>query len=112
MAKFEVRKKAPVNSKKMCLLALELAEALCGNNKTVYIDHGHTIVAIPHDVVAKVSRGNTLEERMKFLKELEWSKRWAEGMCKLTHPDWDRLPQSKKEECIEHMLHILAERAF
>jgi len=102
--------------KNLCSIALDLATALCGNKKLVMLDDGHTAISVPGEVIEKVKEkaGNpsTVEERIKFLKELDWSYNWATGMCKLTHPDWDTLPESEKEKCINTMLRVLAERAF
>jgi len=100
----------------LCEMALDLATSLCGNRKLVMLDNGHTAVSVPSEVIEKVKEkaGNpsTIEERIKFLRELDWSYNWAVGMCKLTHPDWDTLPESEKEKCINTMLRVLAERAF
>jgi len=89
--------------------------SLCGDRKLVMLND-HTAINVPSEVIEKVKEkaGNpsTVEERMKFLRELDWSYNWAVGMCKLTHPDWDTLPESEKEKCINTMLRVLAERAF
>jgi len=93
----------------LCEMALDLAMSLCGDRKLVMLND-HTAVSVPSEVIEKVKEkaGNpsTIEERMKFLRD------WAVGMCKLTHPDWDTLPESEKEKCINTMLRVLAERAF
>ena len=117
MVEFKVRgvKDADVN-RKMCLLALDLAAYLCGDRTAVLLDGEHTMVSVPNEVIEEVKKraGNpgTLEERVKVLRELEWSYNWAVGMCKLTHPDWETLPASEREKCINRMLEVLAERAF
>ena len=103
--------------KNLCTIALDLATSLCGNKKLVMLDDGHTVISVPNEVIEEVKEkaGNpgTLEERIKFLRELDWSYNWAVGMCKLLHgPEWDTLPRSEKEECIDRMLRVLAERAF
>jgi len=102
--------------KNLCSIALDLAMALCGDRKLVMLDDGHTAISVPKEVIEKVKEkaGNpgTLEEKIKFLRELDWSYNWAVGMCKLVHPDWDELPESEKEKCINTMLRVLAERAF
>ena len=103
------------DKKDLCRIALELATNLCGDRKLITLDD-NTVISVPSEVIEKVKEkaGNpgTIEERMKFLRELDWSYNWAVGMCKLTHPDWDTLPESEKEKCINNMLRILAERAF
>lgn len=106
-----------VENKNLCRIALDLATALCGDKKLVILDDGHTAISVPQEVIEKVKKkaGNpgTLEEKVKFLKELDWSYNWAKGMCKLVHgPEWDRMSEREKEKCIEHMLTVLAERAF
>jgi len=106
-----------VENKNLCRLALDLATSLCGNKKLVILDDGHTAISVPQEVIEKVKKkaGNpgTLEEKVKFLKELDWSYNWARGMCKLVHgPEWDKMSEREKEKCIEHMLTVLAERAF
>jgi len=101
----------------LCAIALDLATSLCGNKKLVMLDDGHTAISVPGEVVEKVKEkaGNpgTVEERIKFLKELDWSYNWAKGMCKMVHgPDWDRMSEYQKNKCIDRMLEVLAERAF
>ena len=99
----------------LCEMALDLAMSLCGDRKLVMLND-HTAISVPSEVIEKVKEkaGNpsTIEERIKFLRELDWSYNWAVGMCKLTHPDWDTLQESEKEKCINTMLRVLAERAF
>ena len=77
----------------------------------------HTTVLIPTDVILEVRRraGNpgTLEEKVKVLRQLKWSREWAEGMCRLVYgKDWYRMYSADKNKCINHMLEVLAERAF
>ena len=103
--------------KNLCSIALDLATALCGNKKLVMLDDGHTAISVPGEVIEKVKEkvGNpgTVEERIKFLKELDWSYNWAKGMCKMVHgPEWDRMSEYQKNKCIDRMLEVLAERAF
>jgi len=77
----------------------------------------HTTVHIPTDVIVEVKRraGNpgTLEEKVKVLRQLKWSREWAEGMCRMVYgKDWYRMYSADKNKCINHMLEVLAERAF
>jgi len=103
--------------KNLCTIALDLATSLCGNKKLVMLDDGHTAVSVPREVVEEVKKkaGNpgTLEEKIKFLRELDWSYNWAKGMCKMVHgPEWDRMSEYEKNKCIDRMLEVLARRAF
>ena len=103
--------------KNLCTIALDLATALCGNKKLVMLDDGHTAVSVPQEVVEEVKKkaGNpgTIEEKIKFLRELDWSYNWAKGMCKMVHgPEWDRMSEYEKNKCIDRMLEVLARRAF
>lgn len=99
----------------LCATALELAASLCEARKIVSLSEG-TAVSVPTEIIKKVEEkvGNpgSIEERVKFLRELDWSYNWAVGMCKLTRPEWDKMPEKEKEECINYMLRVLAERAF
>jgi len=99
-----------------CKLALELANRLCGDRKIAELDDGSTAISIPKEVIEEVKEkaGNpgSIEERMKVLRELDWSQNWARGMCELTHPNWNTLSEEEKKRCINSMLRILAERAF
>ena len=103
--------------KNLCTIALDLATALCGNKKLVMLDDGHTAVSVPQEVVEEVKKkaGNpgTIEEKIKFLRGLDWSYNWAKGMCKMVHgPEWDRMSEYEKNKCIDRMLEVLARRAF
>jgi len=77
----------------------------------------YTTVLIPTDVIVEVKRraGNpgTLEEKVKVLRQLKWSREWAEGMCRLVYgKDWYRMYSADKNKCINHMLEVLAQKAF
>jgi len=101
--------------KELCHTALELAAALCGEREVIPLS-ADTAVSVPAEIIKRMREvtGNpgTIEERVKFLRELDWSRNWAVGMCKLTRPEWDKMPEEEKEKCINYMLRVLAERAF
>ncbi|RLF14337.1 MAG: hypothetical protein DRN06_07250 [Thermoprotei archaeon] len=104
-----------MKEKELCRTALELAAALCGEREVIPLSTD-TAVSVPAEIIKRlreeVGNPGTIEERVKFLRELDWSYNWAVGMCKLTRPDWDKMPEEEKEKCIDHMLRVLAERAF
>jgi len=55
----------------------------------------------------------TLEERVRILEEIPWSREWAIGMCKFVHgPRWEEMSDEEKQECMRNVLRNLATRIW
>jgi len=51
----------------------------------------------------------TLEERVRILEEIPWSREWAIGMCKFVHgARWEEMSVEEKQECMRNVLRNLA----
>jgi len=95
--------------KDLCPIALRLAAVLCSGQEAVLMDKEHTMVAVPKEVIehvkSKAGNPGTMEEIMSVLKELDWSRNWAEGLCSVAvgrdSPYFN--------ECVDRMIRKLAE---
>ncbi len=112
--------KLEFSEKSLCPLAIELATMACGDRIPVMVDGEYTMISVPTEVMNEISKkanpnpeALSLEQKIKILKEIKWSRDWAEGMCRLVYGDeWDTMPNAEREQCVDRMLSILARKVF
>ena len=95
-------------------LTSEFLREACGESKMEDIDE-HTKLIIPAEALEALPNPPpmTVEEKVAALKEIKWSREWAESMCGKFTPDWDKLTPAEKDKCIEHALkNILLPRVW
>lgn len=99
-------------SAESCKLAFQAALELVGDKcnldlgkNVARFDEINTVVGLPEKVLERAEHNPELtrEERIEAIKETEWTKGWAEGMCRLVE-------DMVEPECVERMKTTLAER--